>query len=306
MTIQETLAEGKRLLSAPHREAFIDTPSLDASLLLAELLNISREELILQGSQQLAESKRKKYFELLERRSSGECIAYILGRREFRGLTFAVNPNVLVPRPDTETLVEAALEYIDPRQERKTLGAKQDVFEGKVFPLLDLCTGSGAVAISLKNERPFLEVTASDISAPALETAALNAERLLDKCLPGVSNAVRFINSDLFKNIPGKFGIIVCNPPYIPSGELSSLAPELQKEPKLALDGGPDGLTLIRKIIFQAPEHLLPGGVLLLEAGVGQMPDICPILETHHFCDIRIHKDMAGRDRVISGKKVVM
>ena len=286
MTIQEILTEGKRLLRVTSLSSFIATPDLDAALLLSEVLHKSREELLVRGNESIAGSDREKFLKLLERRRNGECVAYILGHKEFRGLEFTVNPNVLIPRPDTETLVEAALEYIDPWQKASGQG-------DKFLSLLDLCTGSGAVAISLKNERPFLSVSASDISEKALEIAALNATRLLN-------SSVSFIKSDLFDKVPGKFDIIVSNPPYIPTKEIITLAPELHHEPQLALDGGEDGLDLIRKIISRAQEHLLPKGVLLLEAGPEQMPAIKMLLGNHHYSDIRIHKDLADRDRVIS------
>ena len=294
MTIQQTLAEGKRLLQSPSPSSFIDTPALDAALLLSAILHTDRTELFVRGNEGVSDENREEFLALLERRRCGECVAYILGRREFRGLEFTVNPHVLVPRPDTETLVEAALEYIDSREDNKGLS------------LLDLCTGSGAVAISLKNERPFLHVTASDISPEALETARLNAIRLLDTGHPNLSKrldkscAVHFIHSDLFENISGSFDIIVSNPPYIPSGKLSGLAPEVRGEPLLALDGGEDGLELISKIISLAPEHLSPGGLLLLEADSGQMPAIWALLAANGFGGVKIHKDIAGRDRVIS------
>ena len=295
MTIQEILSEGKRLLGAPCPGAVIDTPALDAALLLAETLHLSREELLVRGNEIAAEPERQKYNSLLERRRSGECIAYILGRREFRGIEFTVNPGVLVPRPDTETLVEAALEYIDLWQGERSDTSARGAAQGGLS-LLDLCTGSGAVAISIKNERPHIRVTASDVSPETLQTATLNAARLLE----GRQNAVQFIQSDLFNNIPEKFDIIVSNPPYIPTGEIDTLSPEVRREPRLALDGGRDGLDLIRKIVSQAPEHLSPGGILLLEASPEQMPAIKTLLEKEHFNKIKIHKDLAGKDRVIS------
>ena len=288
MTVGEALAEGKRLLRSPCATAFIDTPDLDAALLLAEILQAGRTELIVRAHEDIAEQDRAKFLRLVERRRSGECAAYILGRKEFRGLMFSVNPHVLVPRPDTETLVEKALDCID------SIAAQGNI------SLLDLCTGSGAVAISLKSERPFLSVSASDISAGALETAALNAARLLDEGLSAKGPPVRFMQSDIFNNIPGKFDIIVSNPPYIPSGEIPALAPELRWEPRLALDGGGDGLSLIREIISRSPERLLPGGLLLLEAGLGQIPAIRALLEANRFSGIRVYKDLAGKERVIS------
>jgi len=309
MTIRETLAQGKRLLRSPSPSCFIDTPALDAALLLGFVLHTGRPELIARGNESMSDTDREEFLNLISRRRNGECIAYILGRREFRGLDFTVNPQVLVPRPDTETLVEAVLEYIDTNLSSR--GALEPEVEAqregeRKIALLDLCTGSGAVAISLKNERPFLRVTASDISPEALDTARLNAARLLGgrllsgRLLDGDHDNVCFIQSDLFENIPGKYDIIVCNPPYIPSGELSGLAPEVQREPRLALDGGEDGLELIRKIVFQAPEYLSPGGVILLEAGSGQIPAIHVLLAANGLSGIKVHKDLAGRDRVIS------
>jgi len=281
VTIRELQTKGTALLKAPCASAFIDTPALDAALLLAETLQISREELIARADDEVDGPVCAKYHTLLGRRRSGECIAYILGRKEFRGLEFTVKAKVLVPRPDTETLFEAALEYLD-----------------ESCRVLDLCTGSGALAISLKRERPLLSVTASDISVEALETAALNAGRLL----PGLpdESPVNLVHSDLYENLPDRYNIIVSNPPYIPSGEIPNLAPEVQLEPRLALDGGEDGLALIRRIIADAPDHLLSGGVLLLEAGPAQMPRIGELLANNGFTGVRLHKDLADRERVIS------
>ena len=299
MTIQEALAVGRRMLGRPGFPSAIvppaaGTPSLDAALLLAETMNTSREKLLANGNEPIAVSRLEHYFRLLQRRKNGECVAYILGRKEFRGLEFSVNPDVLVPRPDTETLVEAAIMYIDSWQ-----AAADNAAQG-TGPLLDLCTGSGAVAISLKKERPFLKITASDISAAALETASHNAGRLLDKsCFYG--EEISFIESCLFDKIPGKYHIIVSNPPYVPSKDIDALAPEVRMEPRLALDGGEDGLDLIRAIIISAKEHLLPGGILLLEASPGQMSEIRFLMEKYGYTSIKIHKDLAGMDRVISG-----
>jgi release factor glutamine methyltransferase len=279
MTIRELQTEGTALLKPPCPSAFIDTPALDAALLLAETLHLRREDLFARANDEVAAPDCGKYRALLMRRRAGECIAYILGRKEFRGMEFTVNPRVLVPRPDTETLFEAALEYI----------AKNDSLSA-----LDLCTGSGALAISLKKERPSLSVTASDISAEALETAALNARRLLGE------SEVSLVHGDLFENLSDRYSIIVSNPPYIPSSELPYLAPEVQLEPALALDGGEDGLALIRRIVAEAPDHLPPGGVLLLEAGPTQMPQIKALMEEHGFIGVRLHKDLSGNDRVIS------
>ena len=289
MNIRELLAEGKRLLSIPCASAYIDSPALDAMLLLSQALGLRREEIILRENEVPDKGDKEKFFRLITRRKEGECIAYILGRKEFRGLDFTVNHNVLVPRPDTETLIEAALEYID------TIQKNTKTTDGKGLSILDLCTGSGALAVSLKSERPFLQLSASDISAEALEIAAFNAK----KHLGSVKN-IRFIHSNLFESIRKKFNIILSNPPYIASGEISLLAPEVRREPRLALDGGIDGLELIRKIITQAPDYLQKNGVLLLEADLQQMQEIKTLLEKNNFTGISIHKDLAGKNRVIS------
>ncbi|MDR0600869.1 MAG: peptide chain release factor N(5)-glutamine methyltransferase [Treponema sp.] len=219
MTVQEVLAEGTLLLRGAGRaaaaSACISAPALDASLLLAAVLDTDRSSLLAAGPRPVSSAFRTRFLRLVERRVSGECTAYILGKKEFWGLDFFVSPAVLVPRPDTETLVEAALEHI--RQwERKNP-------DGKIR-ILDLCTGSGAVAVSLKHECPHAEVTASDISEAALDVACKNAGRLLGDALPGAS-CIRFIQSDLFGDIPQRFDLVTANPPYVPSGKIAGLAP---------------------------------------------------------------------------------
>jgi release factor glutamine methyltransferase len=315
MTITETLARGTTFLKARN----IESPGLDAALLLAETLGLSREKLIQRGPEPLPETAGRRFFQLIDRRIAGECTAYILGRKEFRGLDFLVNPAVLVPRPDTETLVEAALRELGGRREK--FGGRS--LEGKVknadsgapphcryphsspsplpstlFSILDLCTGSGAVAIALKNECPEIEVFASDISSEVLETARLNAARLLGTD----PNPVTFIESDLFDRIPRRFHLITANPPYIGSGDIKNLPPEVRKEPRLALDGGEDGLDIIRAIIRRAPDYLFPGGVLLMEADPRQMPLVVSLLEHQGFQDIQTYRDLSGAERVIGGR----
>jgi release factor glutamine methyltransferase len=281
-TVGEALTRGASLL----RSAGIDTPFLDASLLLGQILSLDRAGLVLAGPSLLSPEAQGLFDKSLSRRLSGECVARILGRREFRGLEFAVTAEVLVPRPDTETLVEAALECIDARGPPEQLA------------LLDLCTGSGAVAVSLKHERPGLTVSASDISPQALDLARANARRLL-----GRAGAVDFIQSGLFDGISGLFDLIVSNPPYVPSALLETLAPEVRREPRIALDGGSDGLDLIRPIIAGAPEHLRPGGLLLLEADPGQMPAITALFTQGGYKDIRVFQDLSGQDRVTGARR---
>jgi release factor glutamine methyltransferase len=281
MTIQEALTEGRSRL----RDAGVENPGLDAALLLAFILKTNRETLIIQAAETLGEDAGTGFTRLLDRRAAGECTAYILGRREFRGLDFIVTPDVLVPRPDTETLVEAALA----------------IGNGQNLAALDICTGSGAVAIALKHESPSLEVYAADISPEALTVARKNARRIL-----GTGEIIRVREADLFtplttSRFPFPFSLITANPPYIASGEIAALAREVRGEPLLALDGGEDGLDLIRRIITEAPAFLLPGGSLLMEADPRQMALITLILEKKGYRDINIYQDLSGRDRVITG-----
>jgi release factor glutamine methyltransferase len=289
MTIRETLLEGKALLSS----GGIENPSLDAGLLLADVLRTGRAELITRGNETIAETQRSAFLEAVRRRRAGEPAAYILGRREFWGLDFIVTADVLVPRPDTETLVETALR----KAGQESSGNRR---------LLDLCTGSGAVAIALKHELPGWEVWASDISQKALNIARINAEKIL-----GSAGAIRFVHSDLFDAFDAfnasdasgcslRFSLIVTNPPYVKRGEIETLAPEVRMEPRIALDGGEDGLELIRRIVPQAARRLSKGGSLLMEAGSGQMEAIAMILKENEFPKVELYKDLAGRERVIS------
>jgi len=291
MTVREAIAEGKLALKSSSPKALITTPDLDASLLLAEVLRLRKEELIIHGEKSLSEDERKKFLELLERRMGGECVAYILGKKEFRGLDFFVNPSVLVPRPDTEILVEAVLE-------KGELWNKAGAGE-ETIRVLDLCTGSGAIAVSLKNETPGLELWATDISAEALETARANAERLQ------MGKSIRFYQGHFFDALPAglTFHVIASNPPYIPSAEIARLSPEVQREPRIALDGGEDGLRIIKEIIAHAQDYLEPQGTLLLEAGPEQMKSVCQELEKNRYINIKTYNDLSGLERVIEGAK---
>jgi release factor glutamine methyltransferase len=291
VTIKQVLDDA----SARFSTAGIDSPSLDASLLLAEALGISRSWLVLAWDETPGDDRLRRFDGFLERRLSGEPVAYILGRREFFGLDFAVSPAVLIPRPDTETLVEAALETV--RE-----------MAGDAVSVLDLCTGSGAVAVALKYEMPELAVYASDISPQALACARSNAERLLGE------NSVTFSEGDLFATcggapenpassdagrIPRRFSIVVSNPPYIPAPDLPSLPREVRHEPSMALDGGLDGLGLIRRIIAESPDHLAPGGALLLEADPRQMEAVSGILASFGYRGVKTYNDLSQRPRVI-------
>jgi release factor glutamine methyltransferase len=285
MLIREALAQG----NADLKFAGIKTPGLDASLLLAHILNTNRTKLIARGTDRLSEKECAAFCQFLEKRANGECTAYIIGKKEFRGLEFDVNRSVLVPRPETETLVETAIEVI-----------KKNTQHNSVVTILDLCTGSGAVAVSLKHEMPTCEITATDISPDAMKTAAHNAEKLLGGKL------INFFQGDLFdalpRSLPTPYSVIVSNPPYISSEEIQTLSAEVQNEPRLALDGGISGLEIIKRIIEEAPDYLQQNGYLLLEADPRQMEQIKILLDKKRVKDIQLYKDLSGQNRVIGGR----
>ncbi|MDR3324471.1 MAG: peptide chain release factor N(5)-glutamine methyltransferase [Spirochaetaceae bacterium] len=278
-TVKDALKEATQRL----READIQTPALDAELLLAHTLDADRTHIALHADRVLGRTQRTAYESLIARRLRGECVAYIVGRKAFRHIELLVNKDVLVPRPETEALVEAALETIDRAQT-------------KAVSVLDLCCGSGAIALALLDERPGIKASAADLSEAALAVARANHARLF-----GAARPLSLIHSDLFDNIAARFHLIVSNPPYVPSATIPTLAREVQGEPRLALDGGPDGLSPIRKIIAAAPPRLLPNGRLLLEAAPSQIKEIIRLMEGSGYRDIACTKDLSGRERVIEG-----
>jgi release factor glutamine methyltransferase len=297
MTVRSALSGS----SADLKNAGIETASIDASLLLAHVLGINRTALAANGTEELSEESFISFRTLINRRLNGECIAYILGKKEFRCMDFFVNPSVLVPRPDTETLVEAAIKQLA-ISNKLPADSGSDVANNSIR-VMDLCTGSGAIAISLKKEMPHLEIWATDISVKALETAKGNASHLL----PDVS--IHFCLGDLYDalsphfQLPAPlFNLIVSNPPYVPANKIRTLPAEVQNEPRLALDGGPSGLEIIKRIIKDAPNVLKRDGCILLEADPRQMRKIAIILEERGFKDIKLNKDLSGQERIIGGK----
>jgi release factor glutamine methyltransferase len=263
----------------------IESPRLEAELLLAHALGIDRMRVVIETERFLAEDELARYRQLIQRRRKGEPVAYIRGYKEFYGRVFHVDARVLVPRPDTEVLVETAL--------RRT--AELAV----VGRYCDLCTGSGCVAISLARERPSSKVFAVDLSGGALLVARNNSVRL------GAAFQVAWLEGDLFEPLSPfqiQFDLVTANPPYIPEGELSSLSFDiLGFEPRLALSGGPDGLALIRRIVGGAVQWLRPGGVLALEMGTGQAERVRALFQEQGFVDFMLTKDYGGHDRVASG-----
>ena len=262
----------------------IESPRLDAEVLLAFALKTDRVRLIVDARRPLEADELGRFRELVKRRRKHEPVAFLRGEREFFGRPFRVDARVLIPRPDTEVLVQVALE----RTRHVSMCMRA----------LDLCTGSGCVAISLGRERPTASVLASDVSEGALAVARDNAQRL------GAYN-VGWAAGDLFAALPGKtprFDVITANPPYIPSEEIATLAEDIRSfEPRLALDGGPDGLDLLRRIVQDAPAFLVDGGALALEVGAGEAPDVARLVEERGFQDVKSARDYGGIERVVSG-----
>jgi len=260
------------------------SPRLDAEILLCHVLGTDRIRLITDAERPLEKTELTRYRELYQRRRAGEPIAYLVGVREFYGRPFRVDRRVLIPRPDTETLVEVGLA----RTSHLDLSAR----------VLDLCTGSGCVAISLARERPTTCVLGLDLSEDAIAVARENLVRL------GAVNCA-FGVSDLFAALEGRgahFDLITANPPYIPDEEIPTLQIDIRGfEPNLALSGGADGLVVVRRIVAEAPRFLAKGGVLALELMSGQAPAVQGLFEAAGFSDIAVKKDLGGHDRVVSG-----
>ncbi|MDR2495065.1 MAG: peptide chain release factor N(5)-glutamine methyltransferase [Spirochaetaceae bacterium] len=281
MTKREALVYGTAFLE----RAGAESPALDGALLLARVVGGTRADLITRTFETLSAPDAADYERLLRRRAAGECVAYILGQREFWGLDFLVTKDVLVPRPDTETLVEAALGFLMRRPGPAGLS------------LLDMGAGSGAVGIALKHAFPAASLLLADISPAALAVAQENALRLLG----GANPAPRFAESDLFDRIPeaDRFDCVTANLPYIPSDAIDTLAQEVRNEPRRSLDGGRDGLDIIRRCVKAAKPRLLPGGALFLEADPRQTDAVETLLRAAGYTDIRTFRDMSGRPRVI-------
>jgi release factor glutamine methyltransferase len=267
------------------RRGVTGSARLDAELLLSHATGLDRVRLIVDSARPLAPDELTRFRELHARRRRSEPVAYILGEREFYGLRFSVNQHVLIPRPDTEILVNVALE----RTRRLHLFGRA----------LDVCTGSGCVAIAFAKERPTWFVTGSDISEPALEVARKNALEL------GAIWNVDFRQSDLFAGIASepRFDLITANVPYIPDDEVATLTPDIKNhEPHLALCGGADGLAILRRLVKAAPGWLAPGGVLALEVGAEQAERVAKGLAAYRFTEVQRDRDYAGIERVVSGR----
>lgn len=259
--------------------AGIAEAKLDARLLLECVCQTDHSTLLAHPDREISKEELDKYNSFLERRSKREPVAYILGNWDFMGLSFKVNSDVLIPEQDTEVLVEEAMRYLE---------------DG--FRVLDLCTGSGCIALSLLNYTNNTSAVCTDISGKALAVAKENADNL------GFSDRVKFLETDLFpEQDEGKFDIVVSNPPYIATNVIDTLSPEVKDyEPRLALDGDDDGLAFYRRIVENVHKYLFSSGYLFLEIGYDQGKALTDMLEENgHFHDIEVIKDYAGNDRVV-------
>jgi release factor glutamine methyltransferase len=326
MTVRDALREGAAALAGT------ETPFLDASLLLADALGTNTTRLHASAPEIIAEGVLERFRSRLALRFRGLPVAYILGCKEFWGRRFSVDERVLVPRPDTETLVASALKLGDmiqrEREEKNNAGAEalslsaEGAEERAAGPLRlcaciaplrvhDACTGSGCVAISLAADRPGWSVSASDLSEGALEVAAANAAAILGPdrgagSRPGGELVLTL--SDLLESaLPrseggGVFDLIVANPPYVPSSEAEALLKLGWSEPMMALDGGADGIDLVRRLVPQAARALVPGGALLVEADGEQADAVAALFRASRFIEIETIRDLGGRPRVTSGR----
>jgi release factor glutamine methyltransferase len=276
-----TILEVLRWTAGRFERQGVATARLDAELLATRAFSRTRVELYTCFDQPLGEEELAAYRGLVQRRTAGEPVAYILGRKEFWSLDLEVDPRVLIPRPDTETLVEQALEI---------LGTKASPAR-----VADVGTGSGALALAIKKERPADDVVAVDISEDALSVARSNGTRLgLD---------VRFVQGDLVAPLASlePFDLVVSNPPYVQSADIATLAPEVRCEPHLALDGGPDGLEVVRRLAQDARAVLAPAGALAMEIGADQAAAVRAILQGFGFTRVGGRRDLAGIERVVFG-----
>jgi release factor glutamine methyltransferase len=273
------------------RREGLSTPRLDAEVLLAETLGVDRVGLYTHFDQPLHPEELARFKKLIQRRLQREPVAYIIGKREFWSLTFKVTPDVLIPRPETEILIAEALKVVSAVART-----------GRNFRILEIGTGSGAISITLAKECPSASLVATDLSAKALAIAQENASRL------GVGGRIQFLRGDLFAPLEKEstFELIITNPPYIAEDDFSSLPPEVRNfEPRLALDGGKDGLAFFRKVLPRVGEFLSPGGWFLAEIGAGQEEKIRQIAEGNPgLASGAFVPDLAGIERVFKVRKI--
>jgi len=273
-TVRHLLDYGRKVLAGS------DTAGLDSEILLSSVTGYRREYLYAHPGMTVSSSRQTDYNLLLKKRAAGCPVAYLTGQREFWSLPLLVNSDTLIPRPETERLIETVLELTDRQAE---------------LDVLDLGTGSGAIAIAIAEERPHCKITALDISTDALAVARENAART-------GHTGIKFLCSDWFSELEGiRYDIIVCNPPYVESGNTGFIEGEIRYEPRLALDGGQHGLDACRRIIPAAREHLREKGCLILEHGYNQAGPVQYLLRFHRYGNIHTRQDYSGIERVTYG-----
>ena len=273
-SLKGLLADGAKMLT----QAGIDEAELDAGYILEYITGLNSAQYFIHSEDIIEKNKAEEFFRLIERRSKRIPLSYVIGTRDFFGLTFKVDENVLIPEQETELLVEEVIKYS----------------EGK--SVLDMCTGSGCIAISIALFGKPSKVAASDISEKALEVARENAKSLK-------AGEISFIQGDMFENVTDKFDIIVSNPPYIETGEIDELMPEVRDYiPRLALDGDIDGLKFYRIISKEAVKKLNKNGRIFYEIGYNQSRAVASILLENGFTDVKIMKDYSGLDRIVMAK----
>lgn len=283
MTYRECYEQGCRTLQA----AGIEEAALDARLLLEAVYGTDRNDLLVHGEQPVAPEAEEKYLNWIRQRAEHIPLQQLTGEQGFMGLTFSVNEHVLIPRQDTEILVEEVL---------------KELHDG--MRVLDMCTGSGCILLSLLHYSNDCEGLGVDLSAEALEVAGRNVLKVLT---PEKAEHAHFLQSDLFEKVEGKFEIIVSNPPYIASAEVEKLMPEVRDhEPRMALDGTEDGLYFYRRIIEEAGKHLVSSGMLFFEIGYDQGQAVSELMRTEGYCDVQVVQDYAGLDRVVFGTYVTV
>ena len=275
MTLNEAYKYGIQLLE----EAGVTEAALDAWLLLEEATEVTRALYYADSQKVIAKEAKNQYMKWLDKRAMRIPLQHILGYQEFMGLTFMVTPDVLIPRQDTETLVEYAQMLLRNKAESK---------------VLDMCTGSGCIILSLMKRNKEIAGTAVDISHAALDVAAKNAKQL--------DVHVDFVQSNLFENVKGAYDVIVSNPPYIKEAEIMQLEKEVQNfDPFIALSGGKDGLDFYQVIVAESRKYLVQGGSLVLEIGCEQAQDVSEMMKLRGFEEIKVRKDLAGLDRIVHG-----
>ena len=278
MTYRECYEQGCRTLQA----AGIEEAALDARLLLEAVCGTDRNDLLVHGEQPVAPEAEEKYLNWIRQRAEHIPLQQLTGEQGFMGLTFSVNEHVLIPRQDTEILVEEVL---------------KELHDG--MRVLDMCTGSGCILLSLLHYSNDCEGLGVDLSAEALEVAGRNVLKVLT---PEKAEHAHFLQSDLFEKVEGKFEIIVSNPPYIASAEVEKLMPEVRDhEPRMALDGTEDGLHFYRRIIEEAGKHLVSSGMLFFEIGYDQGQAVSELMRAQGSREVQVVQDYAGLDRVVLG-----